>query len=116
VKDAKYLAFAASVGQVDRHTQIQGVADVDGIQWAGADWFMLHRYRERTLVAQRLDLNKSEAVGAPCLLPRVFQPEWRPSIQRIPVRIGCLCCQPAGSGAKPRHERSCNYYHKKRMW
>jgi hypothetical protein len=56
---------------------------------------MLHRYRERTLVAQRLDLNKSEAVGAPLsIAARVPAPNGVPAFSVSPSGLAAFVVNP----------------------
>lgn len=75
-KKAKPLALSATLGQPDRPRMIQGMTDVGRIEWAGADWFMLYRSIERTLVAQCADLKRSEVTGLfKVLAERVPAPE-----------------------------------------
>jgi len=75
--------------------QIQGITDVDGIQWAGADLFMVHRYKERTLVAQRADLKKNEVVGTPMpIAERVPAPNGVPSFSVSPSGLAAFVVNP----------------------
>ena len=94
-QDSKNLAFIATTGQPGRQTQIQGIADIDGIQWAGTDLFMVHRYKERTLVIQRTDLNKGEVVGMPVpIAERVPAPNGVPSFSVSPTGLAAFVVNP----------------------
>jgi eukaryotic-like serine/threonine-protein kinase len=62
-QDSKLLAFSASLGQPDKQNLIKGMTDAGKIEWAGADWFIFYRNSDRTLVAQRADLEKGEVIG-----------------------------------------------------
>ena len=98
VQDSKRLAFSASVGLPDRQTPIQGFTDLWGIQWAGADWFMLYRHKERTLFAQRADLKKSEVVGSPTpIAERVPLPNGVPSFSVSPTGLDAYVTNPPGA-------------------
>jgi serine/threonine protein kinase len=94
-QDSKNLAFIATTGQPGRQTQIHGITDVDGIQWAGIDLFMVHRYKERTLVAQRADLTKGEVVGMPVpIADRVPAPNGVPSFSVSPAGLAAYVVNP----------------------
>jgi serine/threonine protein kinase len=94
-QDSENLAFIATMGQPGRQTQIQGITDVDGIQWAGTDLFMVHRYKERTLVLQRADLNQGEAVGMPVpIAERVPAPNGVPSFSVSPAGLAAFVVNP----------------------
>jgi WD40 repeat protein len=82
-----HRAFGTAATQPDRPTMIRGIADVDSIQWAGADWFMVHRFKERSLVAQRIDRGNSEVAGSPF-----------PIAERVPAANGSPAFSVSPSG------------------
>jgi serine/threonine protein kinase len=94
-KNSKTLAFSASLDRPDSCTMIKGTTDVGGIEWAGADWFMLYHYTERTLVAQRADLATGDTIGPVKLLAeRVPAPNASPSFSVSPAGLAAFVVNP----------------------
>ena len=88
-------AFSAAAAQPNTPTMIRGLTDVDGIQWAGADWFMVHHFKERTLVAQRVDLGTNEVAGSPLpIAERIPAPISTPAFSVSPSGLAAFVVNP----------------------
>jgi eukaryotic-like serine/threonine-protein kinase len=94
-KNSKSLAFSASLDRPDSCAMIKGMTDVGGIEWAGADWFMLYHYAERTLVVQRADPETGNTLGPVKLLAeRVPAPNASPSFSVSPAGLAAFVVNP----------------------